>query len=52
MASMNFAFGGEQEELRRVVRCLLEDKSPESEVRRVMETTDGYEPKLWRQMSA
>jgi alkylation response protein AidB-like acyl-CoA dehydrogenase len=47
---MDFAFSDEQEELRRTVRGFLEDKSPESEVRRLMETTEGYDPKLWQQM--
>jgi alkylation response protein AidB-like acyl-CoA dehydrogenase len=47
---MDFAFSDEQEELRRTVRSFLEDKSPESEVRRLMDTTEGYEPKLWQQM--
>ena len=50
MASMDFAFSDEQEELRRTVRSFLSDKSPESEVRRLMDTTEGYEPKLWQQM--
>ena len=36
---MNFAFSEEQEELRRTVRQFLESKSPETEVRRLMETT-------------
>lgn len=48
---MNFAFSDEQEELRRVVRQFLEAKSPEAEVRRLMETTDGYDVALWRQMA-
>ncbi len=48
---MNFAFSEEQEELRRSVRRFLEDKSPESEVRRLMETTEGYDPAVWRQMA-
>ena len=34
---MNFAFSEEQEELRRTVRQFLEAKSPETEVRRLME---------------
>ena len=50
MTRMDFAFSDEQEELRRTVRSFLEDKSPESEVRRLMETVEGYEPKLWQQM--
>ncbi|HZQ76261.1 MAG TPA: acyl-CoA dehydrogenase family protein [Acidimicrobiia bacterium] len=48
---MNFAFSEEQEELRRSVRRFLEDKSPVTEVRRLMETTDGYDPKVWAQMA-
>ena len=38
---MNFAFSEEQEELRRITRQFLESKSPETEVRRLMETTEG-----------
>jgi alkylation response protein AidB-like acyl-CoA dehydrogenase len=47
---VNFAFSDEQEELRRTVRAFLEDKSPESEVRRLMETEEGYDPGIWKQM--
>ena len=47
---MNFAFSEEQEELRRAVRQFLEAKSPETEVRRLMETTEGYDPAVWKQM--
>ena len=47
---MNFAFSEEQEELRRSVRRFLDDKSPVSEVRRLMETVEGYDPKVWGQM--
>ena len=38
---MNFAFSEEQDELRKSVRRFLDDKSPETEVRRLMETTEG-----------
>jgi len=48
---VNFAFSEEQEELRRSVRRFLEDKSASTEVRRLMETTDGYDPKVWSQMA-
>ncbi|HLI43525.1 MAG TPA: acyl-CoA dehydrogenase family protein [Acidimicrobiales bacterium] len=48
---MNFGFSEEQEELRRAVRRFLEDKSPVSEVRRLMETTEGYDPAVWSQMA-
>ena len=47
---MNFAFSEEQEELRRSVRRFLEDKSPMTEVRRLMETTEGFDPAVWEQM--
>ncbi|HEY7134361.1 MAG TPA: acyl-CoA dehydrogenase family protein [Acidimicrobiia bacterium] len=48
---MNFAFSEEQEELRQTVRRFLEDKSPSSEVRRLMETTEGYDEGVWKQMA-
>jgi alkylation response protein AidB-like acyl-CoA dehydrogenase len=48
---MNFAFSEEQDELRRSVHRFLEDKSPETEVRRLMETTEGYDPAVWAQMA-
>ena len=48
---MNFAFSEEQEELRKSVRRFLETKSAESEVRRLMETTEGYDPDVWNQMA-
>ncbi len=47
---VNFAFSEEQEQLRTSVRKFLEDKSPESEVRRLMETDEGYDPAVWSQM--
>ena len=47
---MNFAFSEEQEELRKTVRAFLEQKSSEAEVRRLMETTEGYDPAVWSQM--
>jgi len=49
---VNFAFSEEQEELRRSVRRFLEDKSPVTEVRRLMETTEGYDPAVWTQMGS
>ena len=48
---MNFGFSEEQEELRRMVRRFLEEKSPETEVRRLMATTEGYDEGVWRQMA-
>ncbi|MGH9123133.1 MAG: acyl-CoA dehydrogenase family protein [Acidimicrobiales bacterium] len=49
---MNLGFTEEQEELRRSVRRFLADKSPESEVRRLMETEAGYDPAVWAQMAS
>jgi len=48
---MNFAFSEEQEELRSALRRFLQEKSPETEVRRLMETTEGYDPAVWSQMA-
>ncbi|MGH9299696.1 MAG: acyl-CoA dehydrogenase family protein, partial [Acidimicrobiales bacterium] len=48
---MNFGFSEEQEELRRAVRRYFEDKSPATEVRRLMETTEGYDEGVWAQMA-
>ncbi len=48
---MNFGFSEEQEELRKMVRRFLEEKSPESEVRRLMATNEGYDPAVWTQMA-
>jgi alkylation response protein AidB-like acyl-CoA dehydrogenase len=48
---MNFAFSEEQDELRKTVRAFLDSKSPETEVRRLMETTEGSDPAVWSQMA-
>jgi len=48
---VNFGFSEEQEELRSAVRRFLEDKSPSTEVRRLMDTTEGYDPAVWSQMA-
>jgi alkylation response protein AidB-like acyl-CoA dehydrogenase len=47
---MNFAFSEEQEELRKTVRAFLDSKSSEAEVRRLMETEEGYDTAVWKQM--
>jgi alkylation response protein AidB-like acyl-CoA dehydrogenase len=47
---VNFAFSEEQEELRRTVRSFLEGKSASADVRRLMETVEGYDPAVWKQM--
>jgi alkylation response protein AidB-like acyl-CoA dehydrogenase len=49
---MNFAFSEEQEELRKTVRSFLDAKSPETEVRKQMETGEGYDAAVWNQMGA
>ena len=48
---MNFGFSEEQEELRKMVRRFLEEKSPETEVRRLMATPEGYDPAVWELMA-
>ena len=48
---MNFAFNEEQDELRRMVSRFLQEKSPETEVRRLMATQEGYDPAVWTQMA-
>ena len=48
---MNFAFTEEQDQLREFVRSFLEDKSSEEEVRRLMETEEGYDKAVWSQMA-
>jgi alkylation response protein AidB-like acyl-CoA dehydrogenase len=46
-----FAFSPEQDELRATVRRFLAERSPESEVRRLMETEQGYDPGVWSTMA-
>ena len=48
---MNFGFSEEQDELRKMVKRFLEEKSPETEVRRLMATDEGYDPAVWEQMA-
>lgn len=48
---VNFALSDAQEELRRSVQDFLEETSPSSEVRRLMATTQGYDPSAWRRMA-
>jgi alkylation response protein AidB-like acyl-CoA dehydrogenase len=48
---MKFSFTDEQQEFRSVVRRFLEDTSPTTAVRRLMETPEGYDPAVWRQLS-
>ena len=46
-----FNFTEEQEEFRDVLRRIMEDKSPTTEVRRLMETEEGWDREVWRQLS-
>ena len=48
---MRLGFSEDQEELRRFVRQFLEEKSPESAVRELMDTERGYDEAVWRQMA-
>jgi alkylation response protein AidB-like acyl-CoA dehydrogenase len=49
---IQFAFTDEQEQFRWVIRRFLNDKSPTTEVRRLMDTAEGYDPAVWRALSA
>jgi alkylation response protein AidB-like acyl-CoA dehydrogenase len=48
---MDFQFSEEHDELRRTVRRFLESKSEEAVVRRLMQTDEGYDPTVWKQMA-
>jgi alkylation response protein AidB-like acyl-CoA dehydrogenase len=49
---IQFAFTDEQDQFRAAVRRFLNDKSPTTEVRRLMASAEGYDPAMWRQLSA
>jgi alkylation response protein AidB-like acyl-CoA dehydrogenase len=49
---VKFSFSSEQEEFRANLRRLLADRSPTREVRRLMETEDGYDRDGWRAIDA
>jgi len=48
---MKFNFSEEQTDFRNMLRRFLQDRSPTSEVRRIMETEAGYDPEVWRMMA-
>ena len=48
---MSMTFTAEQDEFRTSVRRFLEQKSSPADVRRLMETDEGYDPAVWRQMA-
>jgi alkylation response protein AidB-like acyl-CoA dehydrogenase len=47
---MQFRFTDEQEQFRSVVRRFLSDKSSMTEVRRLMQTKEGFDREVWRQL--
>ena len=48
---MSFSFTDEQEQFREATRRFLQDKSPTTEVRRLMETPGGFDEAVWKQLS-
>jgi alkylation response protein AidB-like acyl-CoA dehydrogenase len=48
---MELAVSEERAELRAILRRFFGEKSPSSEVRRLMETHEGYDPAVWEQMA-
>jgi alkylation response protein AidB-like acyl-CoA dehydrogenase len=48
---IQFAFTDEQAQFRAAIRRFLNDRSPTTEVRRLMATAEGYDPEVWRQLS-
>ncbi|MDF1832754.1 MAG: acyl-CoA dehydrogenase family protein, partial [Porticoccaceae bacterium] len=48
---MAFTFSDEQEEFRSIVRRFIDDKSPRTEVRKLMDSEQGYDPAVWQQLS-
>ncbi len=47
---MNFAFSEEQEEFRETLRRFFEERASSLDVRRTMETREGFDAALWKQM--
>jgi alkylation response protein AidB-like acyl-CoA dehydrogenase len=48
---MQFSFTSEQEEFRSILRRFLEDKSPTTAVRRLMETETGWDRLAWQDLN-
>jgi len=48
---IQFTFTNEQEQFRAAIRRFLQEKSPPTAVRRLMDTAEGYDPEIWRQLS-
>ena len=49
---MDFTFTEEQEALRATARSFLADHSSSEQVRRAMETEQGYDPEVWKRIGA
>src|SRR5688572_5151844 len=49
---MNLAFSEEQEELRRLARRWIEERSPSAVVRQLMETEEGFDQSQWQEMAS
>ncbi|GAC1396964.1 MAG: acyl-CoA dehydrogenase family protein [Mycobacterium sp.] len=49
--SGGFVLTEDQQQLRYTVRSFLELKSNEGQMRQAMETSEGYDPSVWRQMA-
>ncbi|MCB8913528.1 acyl-CoA/acyl-ACP dehydrogenase [Rhodococcus rhodochrous] len=47
---MTYVHTEEHDQLRSTVRAFLDQTSPEAEVRRLMDTDEGYDPAVWAQM--
>ncbi|MDX6230437.1 MAG: hypothetical protein QOI76_3827, partial [Frankiales bacterium] len=50
-ASSTLVLTREHEDMRRGLRSFLQTASSESEVRRLMETEDGFDPATWRRLT-
>jgi alkylation response protein AidB-like acyl-CoA dehydrogenase len=48
---MAIAFSPEQAEFSKVIRSFLSERSSEAEVRRLMATSEGYDPAVWLQLN-
>src|SRR5438309_1953858 len=48
---MKFSFTDEQQEFRSVLRRFLKDRSPTTEVRRLMAADEGRDAEVWRNLS-
>ncbi len=48
---MQFAFSDEQSQFRDMVRRFAEDRSPSTEVRRLMDTDSGFDPAVWQTLA-